>query len=115
MLDDETKWQTVYNGFHAAVDEKTPINEIIIPGFFTQHTLRVYCTSLQAKPSWWLGGNLKHLLGTATPDFVGSHWQVQLKAKTLIVLPLLTTEYRLKFKPAKWLREIALVIETYTN
>lgn len=113
MLDYESKWQTIYNGFHSSIDEKSPIEEITIPGFFTQHTIRVYCNSLKAKPTWWLGGNLKHLLGSSQPDFVASRWKVPLKEKTLIIFPVLTPEYRLKFVPAKWFREIALVIETY--
>lgn len=115
MLDDESKWQTIYNGFHAITDEN-PISSIIVPGFFIQHTIRVYCTSLQAKPSWWLGGNLIHLLGSeSSPDFVASRWRVPLKEKTLIQLPSLTSEYRLKFQPVRWLTEIALVIEKYVE
>lgn len=116
MLDDETKWQTVYNGFHAAIDEKTPIEEIIISGFFVNSVIRIYCNSLQAKPTWWLGGRLKHLLGSQPgPDFVASRWTIPLKEKTLITIPLVTPEYRLKFLPVKWLREIALVVEVYTE
>jgi hypothetical protein len=115
MLDDESKWQTVYNGSHTSVDEKIPIGEITIPGFFVSPTIRVYCTSLQAKFSWWLGGRLKHILGVATPDVVATRWNIPLKEKTLIIVPSLTTEYRLKFEPVKWLREIALVIEIYVE
>jgi len=115
-LNDEAKWQTVYNGFHASINEKTPIGEIIIPGFFTQHTIRVFCTSLQAKSSWWLAGRLNHLLGNEPSlDFVGSRWLVSLKEKTLIILPQHTFEYRLKFVPVKWLTELALVIESYVE
>ena len=115
MFDDETKWQTVYNGFHAAVDEKTPIGEIAIPGFLTQHNIRVYCTSQQAQSHWWLAGRVSHLLGSATPDFIASQWRVGLRQKTLLKLPVETPEYRLKFKPVKYLKEIALVIEIYTG
>lgn len=114
-LDNENNWQTIYNGFHAAINEKTPIGEITIPGVFIGHTIRAYCNSLKAKSTWWLGGNLKHLLGNSQPDFVGSEWKVPLKQKTLIILPPFTAEYKIKFVPAKWLREIALVIEMYTG
>jgi hypothetical protein len=114
MLDDETKWQTIHNGFHASVAEKKPIDPIIIPGFFIQHTVRVFCTSLSAKSTWWKAGRLIHLLGsTPGPDFVASRHLVGLKERTLIILPLVTPEYRLKFIPEKWLQEIALVIEIY--
>ena len=116
MLDDETKWQTVYDGFHSSIDKKTPIEEIAIPGFFVNNVIRTYCTSLQANSTWWLAGRLKHLLGSQPgPDFVASRHLVALKEKTLITIPLVTPEYRLKFTPVKWLREIALVIEIYTG
>lgn len=115
-LDDETKWQVVYNQFHTAINVN-PIGKILIPGTFTQHTIRAYTTSMIAKPTWWLGGRLTQLLGAGTsgPDFEASRWVVPLKNQTLIQLPALTAQYRLKFEPAKWHREIALVIEIYTG
>jgi hypothetical protein len=94
---------------------KTIVNEILIPGTFTQHTIRAYATSLKAKPNWWLAGRLIQLLGTSSPDFEASRWAVPLKRRKLIQLPVLTTEYRLKFEPAKWHKEIALVIEIYVE
>lgn len=115
MLDDESQWQTIYNGFHTRLDEKTPLGEIAIPGFFTQHIIRTYCISQQADPKWWLAGRLNHLLGIATPDFLASQWQIPLDRKILLKLPPETPEYRLKFKPVKWLKEVALVIEIYTG
>ena len=115
-LDDENNWQNIYNGFHLAAGEN-PIGKILIPGFQTQHTIRAYTTSLQAKPTWWLSGRLTQLLGSSTsaPDFEASRWVVPLKRRTLIELPQLTTEYRLKFEPVRWLKEIAIVIEVYTG
>ncbi|MEG4066257.1 hypothetical protein QUA42_02695 [Microcoleus sp. Pol11C2] len=114
-LDDETNWQTIYNNFHSTSDT-TPIGAILIPGTFTQHTIRAYANSLPAKASWWLAGNLTQLLGSNnSPDFEASRWMVPLKRKTLIKLPLLTTQYRLKFEAARWHKEIALVIEIYTG
>jgi hypothetical protein len=113
-LDDETRWQIAYNSFHSATDESS-IEKILIPGVFTQHTIRIYTVSLQAKPTWWLSGRLTQLLGSSAsgPDFEASRWTIPLKRQTLIVLPALTSEYRLKFEPAKWHKEIALVIEIY--
>ncbi|MEG4108997.1 hypothetical protein [Microcoleus sp. S13_C5] len=115
-LDDERDWQLIYNGFHSATDE-SPIEKILIPGAFTQHTIRIYTVSLQAKPTWWLGGRLTQLLGngTASPDFEASRWVVPLKRQTLIKVPVLTSEYRLKFEPVRWLKEIAIVVEIYTG
>ncbi|MEG4842624.1 hypothetical protein [Microcoleus sp. B9-D4] len=114
-LDDESNWTTVYNQFHAATGEN-PIPKILIPGTFTQHTIRAYSISQQAKPTWWLGGRLTQLLGSsAGPDFEASHWPVPLKRQVLIILPQLTVEYRIKFEPARWHKEIALVIESYTG
>ena len=114
MLDNESDWLTVYNGAHSSADGQ-PIGSVAIPGFFNQHIIRAYSNSLQAKPSWWLGGRLIHILGTAVPDFEASRWLVPLRKKTLIQLPKLTNEYRLKFEPANWVKEIALVIEVYTG
>ncbi|MEG3907314.1 hypothetical protein QT979_08605 [Microcoleus sp. w2-18bC1] len=115
-FDDESNWQVVYNQFHTSIDGNS-IGRILIPGAFTQHTIRAYTISLQAKSTWWLGGRLTQLLGSGTlgPDFEASRWLVPLKNQTLIQLPILTSEYRLKFEPAKWHKEIALVIEKYTG
>jgi hypothetical protein len=79
MLDNETQWQTVYNGFHSSIDGKIPISLIEIPGFFTHHTLRAYSNSLKTKPHWWLGGRLVQILGATTPDFEASRWVIPLK------------------------------------
>jgi hypothetical protein len=111
-LDNEDNWQIVYNGFHSSNGEN-PIGKILIPGNFTRHTIRVYTNSLIAKPTWWLGGTLTHLLRSATPDFEATRWTIPLNRITLIQVPMLTSEYRLKFEPARWHREIALVIESY--
>ncbi|MEG4883002.1 hypothetical protein QUB75_19675 [Microcoleus sp. K1-B6] len=113
-LDDESNWQIAYNGFHSTAGEN-PIDKILIPGNFAQHTIRVYAISLQAKPNWWMAGRLIQLLGNSNPDFEASRWSVPLKRRTLIKLPQLTTEYRLKFEPVRWLKEIAIVIEIYTG
>jgi hypothetical protein len=113
-LDNPSDWQLVYNGFHAAVG-KNPIEKILIPGVLTQHTIRIYTTSLQIKATWWLAGQLTQLLGenTSAPDFEASRCVVPLKRQTLIILPVLTSEYRLKFEPARWHKEIAIIIEIY--
>jgi len=114
-LDDETDWEVVYNGFHSATNEN-PISKILIPGVFTQHTIRIYAISLIAKPHWWLAGNLSHLLGSnSQPYFEGSRWQVPLNRIMLIKLPELTTNYRLNFEVPRWHKEMAIVIESYTG
>ena len=114
-LDDESKWQVLYNGFHSATGEN-PIGKILIPGSFTQHTIRVYAISLVAKPHWWLAGYLSHLLGAnSQPDFEGSRWRVPLNKIMLIRLPELTTSYRLNFEVPRWHKEMALVVEIYTG
>lgn len=113
-LDDESNWQVVCNDFHSATDESS-LNAILIPGSFAQHTIRVYAISLPAKPTWWLAGRLIQLLGDSNPDFEASRWVVPLKRRTLVKLPQLTTEYRLRFEPVRWLTEVAIVIEIYTG
>jgi len=114
-LDDESNWQVIYNGFHSETGEN-PIREILIPGTFTQHTIRIYAISLAAKPQWWLAGTLSQLLGSNNkPDFEGSRWRVPLNKIMLVKLPELTTNYRLKFEVPRWPKEIALVVEAYTG
>ena len=117
MIDDESKWQTVYNQFYASPDGESPIGSITIPVIFTQHIIRAYSNSLQAKPHWWLGGRLIQLLGNTEPDFEvsNSRWKVPLRRRTLIQVPRLTNEYRLKFEVARWHKEIAIVIENYAE
>jgi hypothetical protein len=116
-LDNENNWQSVYNQFHSVTGEIS-IGKILIPGTFTKHTIRIYSTSLAAKPHWWLAGTLCQLLGSNSstqPDFEGSRRRVPLNRITLIQLPPLTTIYRLKFEVPRWHKEIALVIEVYTG
>lgn len=108
----ESNWQIVYNGSHSATDEE-PIGSILIPETFTQHNIRVYAASSAAKSHWWFAGTLFHLLSSNEPGFVGSWHTVRLKKITLIQLPKLTTSYRLKLEVPKWLKQIALVVESY--
>jgi hypothetical protein len=114
-IDDESNWQVIHNGFHLQADENQGM-EILIPGTFTQHTIRVYAISLVAKPHWWLAGALSQLLGSNNkPVFEGSRWRVPLSKIMLIKLPELTTNYRLRFEVPRWHKEIALVVEIYTG
>jgi hypothetical protein len=113
-LENDSDWQSVYNALHLSPSPQEPIGKILIPGSLTRHTIRIYATSLSAKPSWWLAGNLTQLLGdNLNPDFEGSRHRIPLRRITLVNIPLLTPQYRLKFEPAFWLREIAIVIEAY--
>jgi|ERR671932_2335859 hypothetical protein len=114
MLDDESNWQVVYNGFHSGTSGN-PIDKILIPGTFTQHVIRTHATSKAAKPHWWLAGNLSHLLGTSQPDFEGSRWRVPLNKIMLIRLPELTASYHLTFEVPRWHKEITLNVEVYTG
>ena|SRR4028119_1681790 len=114
-LDNENNWQTIYNQFHS-VTGKNLIGKVSVPGIFTQHTIRIYATSLIAKPHWWVAGTLCQLLGSNTqPVFEGSRWRVPLNRIMLIRLPELTTSYRLNFEVPHWHKEIALVVEAYTG
>jgi hypothetical protein len=113
-LDDENNWQTIYNQFYS-VTGKNLIGKVSIPGIFTQHTIRIYASSLIAKRHWWLAGDLSHLLGSSQPDFEGSRWRVPLNKIMLVQLPKLTTSYRLKFEVPRWHKEIAVVVEAYTG
>ncbi|MCC3409902.1 MAG: hypothetical protein JGK17_31070 [Microcoleus sp. PH2017_10_PVI_O_A] len=115
-LDNQSNWQVIYSGTHsAAVGFEQGIGRILIPGRFAEHTIRAYSTSFVARPRWWLGGTLTQILddGNSQNDFEGSRWQVPLNRTTLIQLPQLTQEYRIKFEPAKWHRQIQLTIEIY--
>ena len=113
-LENDSDWQSVYNALHSSLSPQEPIGKILIPGSFEQHTIRIYTSSFLAKPSWWLAGNLTQLLGdNLDPDFEGEKKRIPLRRITLVKLPLLTSQYRLKFEPAFWLREVAIVIEVY--
>jgi hypothetical protein len=115
----ENNWETVFNNsFTAAINEETgkslPIGKILIPIAFTAKFIRIYLNSTTAKSHWWLGGNLSQLLENDSQiDFVAQSWRIPLKVIFLIEVELLTTEYKLKFEPAPWLKHIAIVIEKY--
>ena len=113
-IDNPSNWEIIYSGQHSrsAIDDS--IGRILIPGSFAQHIIRIYCTSSAAKSRWWLGGTLSQLLGnTFQPDFEASRWNIPLSQITLIRLPEVTAQYRLKFEPARWHKEIQIVIEEY--
>lgn len=115
-IDNPLNWGIVYNGQHSRSPLEESIGKILIPGTFTQHIIRASCASSSAKSRWWLGGVLTQLLGgTFESDFEASRWKIPLNRTTLIRLPALTSEYRLKFEPKQWHKEIALVIEIYTG
>ena len=116
-LDNQSNWQVVYSATHSAVPGiEKGIGRILIPGVFTQHIIRAYSTSAVANSRWWLGGTLTQILsdGNSVPDFEASRFQVPLNRTTLIQLPELTAEYRLKFDPAMWHRQIQLILEIYS-
>jgi len=113
-LENDSDWQNVYNALHSSPSPQAPIGKILIPESLTRHTIRIYITSFSAKTKWWLAGDLTQLLGdNLNPDFEGSRHRIPLRRITLVNLPLLTSQYRLKFEPASWFREIAIVIEVY--
>jgi len=115
-LENDSDWQSVYNALYSSPSPQEPIGRILIPGSFAQHIVRIYATSFPAKPSWWLAGTLTQLLGdNLNPDFEGSRHRIPLRRITLVKLPLLTSQYKLKFEPVHWLREVAIVIEVYTG
>jgi hypothetical protein len=118
-LENDSNWQSIYNAFHPSPFLEKPFgrfHKILIPQSITQHTVRIYATSFSAKAEWWLAGDLIQLLGDNTnPDFEGSRHRIPLRRITLVNVPLLTSQYRLKFEPAFWLREIAIVIEVYVG
>ncbi|MCC3411058.1 MAG: hypothetical protein JGK24_08395 [Microcoleus sp. PH2017_29_MFU_D_A] len=117
-LDNQSNWEVIYSGTHsAAVGLEQGIGRILIPGSFSQHIIRAYASSSVAKPRWWLGGTLTQVLnnGSAQVDFEGSRWQVPLNRTTLISLPELTGEYRIKFEPAPWHKQIQLTLEIYNS
>lgn len=113
-LENDSDWQSIYNALHSSPSPQEPIGKILIPGSLAQHTIRIYTTSFSAKPSWWLAGDLTQLLGdNLDPDFEAQKTRVPLRRITLVKIPLLTPQYRLKFEPVHWLREIAIVIEVF--
>jgi hypothetical protein len=117
-LDNPSNWQVIYSGTHsAAIGLEQGIGRILIPGTFAGQTIRAYATSSVANPRWWLGGTLTQVLnnGNSQADFEGSRWKVPLNRTTLIALPELTAEYRIKFEPARWHRQIQLTLEIYNQ
>jgi hypothetical protein len=115
-LENDSDWQSVYNALHSSPSPEEPIGKILIPGNLTQHTIRIFATSFSAKPSWWLAGDLIQLLGdNLNPEFEGSRHRIPLRRIILVNIPVLTFQYRLKFEPPFWLREVAIVVEVYVG
>jgi hypothetical protein len=114
-----SNWITIFNDSYSAVlDDETerpqPIDKILIPYIFTGKFVRIYTKSTSAKSKWWLAGKLLMLLEDDSQlDFIAQQWRVPLKVITLIQIPELTSEFKLKFEPAYWLNDIAIVVEKY--
>ena len=117
-LNSDANWFQVFNGNYAGIidpeSQKTlPIETIKFPVTFTKPFIRLFCKSTSAKPIWYKAGNLFQLLKSESGlDFIAEkNWLIPLNNLQLIQVPVLTIDYQLKFKPAKWLKQIAIVIE----
>jgi hypothetical protein len=115
----DSNWTTIFNATYTASLSTTgrpnPIDKIYVPYDFTNQFVRIYLKSESAEPHWWLGGKLIQLIQSDSPfDFeVQPLLRIPLNRITLFEAKLIAPQYQLKFEPAKWLKEIAIVIEQY--
>lgn len=113
-------WETRFNGSYLATESESgkhiSISKIEIPGVFEKKIIRIFSNSISAKPSWWYSGQLIQLIQSGNQlDCEVFRWSIPLKVLSLIEVKMITSQYTLKFQPAKWLKDIAIVVEQYTG
>lgn len=113
-------WEQVYDGNIAAQQPGPgiflPIPRITIPLILHERVIVVGTSSVDFRPNWRFSGILSQrlvipALGTGLVD--GHKQTLRLNALSLIVLPVLTPDYRLDYDVFHWIRDISLSVWRY--
>jgi hypothetical protein len=113
-------WEQVYDASKTA-EQPTPdtfisIPRITIPIILHERVIVVGTSSINAKPNWRFSGTLSQRLvipnlGTGLVD--GHKETVRINALSLLVLPVLTPDYRLDLDVFPWIRDLSISIWRY--
>jgi hypothetical protein len=113
-------WEQVYDGAKTAVqptpETYIPIPRITIPILLHERVIVVGTSSSNVKPNWRFSGTLSQRLvipslGIGLVD--GHKETIRINALTLLVLPVLTPDYRLDLDVFPWIRDLSISIWRY--
>jgi hypothetical protein len=113
-LNNPSNWARVFEGVFQMAQfgpYRGQIEPIWTPPL-TQHTIRVYASSSEAKLHWKYAGELTQVVGVEGMET--SRSKVYLNRWCLFFLPQLVLEYKLKFECPYWHKRMKLVVEVYT-
>jgi hypothetical protein len=115
-------WEHVYDESKTA-EQPTPqtfisIPRITIPVLLHERVIVVGTSSINAKPNWRFSGTLSQRLvipnlGSGLVD--GHKETIRINALSLIVMPLLTPDYRLQVDVFPWIRDLSISIWRYVG
>jgi hypothetical protein len=115
-------WEQVYDGTIAAQQPAPgifiPIPRISIPIILHERVIVVGTSSMNARPNWRFSGTLSQrlVLPSLGSGLVDGHKQtLRINALSLIVLPILTPDYRLEYDVFHWIRDISLSVWRYVG
>lgn len=115
-------WEQVYDGTVEAMkptpDTYVPIPRITIPILLHERVIVVGTSSVNARPNWRFSGTLSQrlVISGLGPGLVDGYKQtLRINALSLIVLPLLTPDYRLEYDVFHWIRDISLSVWRYVG
>lgn len=114
-LDNPSNWSRVFEGtfYMAQLGSYRGRIEPIWSSPFTYHTIRVRTTSTEAKDTWKYAGKLVQVFGIEEMETVPAN--IPLNRYTLIVIPQPILDYRLRFQPAPWHKQIQIVVDAYND
>jgi len=118
-------WQLVYDQFFYAQPAPEvnpnayhPIPDAQIPFLFDRHVLAIATSSTKVKPRWYLAGRLIQQISALGTDFIdaqANRINLQLNRTQLVVLPQLSSTYKLRVEIPWWHEEMGLTIWEYTG
>jgi hypothetical protein len=115
-------WEQVYDGGATAQqpgsDVYIPIPRITIPIILHERVIVVGTSSVDSRPNWRFSGTLSQrlVIPSLGSGLVDGHKQnLRINALSLIVLPILTPDYRLEYDVFHWIRDISLSVWRYVG
>lgn len=123
QLGSAANWRSVYQQMHRANPSRRrgyiPIVPIQIPILFESHILAAAADSQFAREHWWLGYRIKMLIDVPGSDFLDfAAYEVAIpvnRGGTLIRLPKLAPQFRLRAEVPFWHEEMLITIYEYTG
>jgi hypothetical protein len=113
-------WEQVYDATQTTVQPTPetfiPIPRVTIPILLHERVIVVGTSSTAVKPNWRFSGTLSQRLvipGLGSGLVDGHKETIRINALSLLVLPMLTPDYRLDLDVFPWIRDLSISIWRY--